>query len=174
MAGYVAFLGGINVGGHRVTMDRLRDEFESLGFDDVSTFIASGNVLFRATGSAGSLETRIEAHLDRALGYAVPTFLRTRAAVVTAAGLAPFGDVRAGHTHAIAFLKKAPGKAAVAAALALANDHDQFALSGKDLHWYIHSGFSDSTIKASALRSVLGQPYSVRNVKSLRTLAERL
>jgi uncharacterized protein (DUF1697 family) len=174
MASYVAFLGGINVGGHRVTMDRLRGEFESLGFDDVSTFIASGNVLFRATGSAAPLEARIEAHLEDALGYTVPTFLRTRAAVVACAALTPFGGVASGHTHVVAFLKKTPGRAAGTAALALANDHDRFALSGKDLHWYIRSGFSDSTIKASALRSALGQPYTVRNVKSLRTLAARL
>jgi uncharacterized protein (DUF1697 family) len=174
MASYVAFLGGINIGGHRVTMERLRGELESLGFDDVGTFIASGNVFFRASGSAAQLERRIEAHLEDALGYAVPTFLRTNAAVVAAAGRAPFGAVRPGHTHVIAFLKRAPSKSQVAAALALTNAHDRFEPDGKDLHWYIRSGFAGSTIKPSALRSALGQPYTVRNVKSLRTLASRL
>src|SRR5262245_20090236 len=114
MASYVAFLGGINVGGNRVTMDRLRSEFEALGFDDVGTFIASGNVFFRASGSAAQLESRIEVHLEGALGYAVPTFLRTNAAVVAAAERAPFGTARPGHTHAIAFLKRAPNKKQVA------------------------------------------------------------
>jgi uncharacterized protein (DUF1697 family) len=174
MASYVAFLGGINVGGHRVTMERLRGEFESLGFEDVGTFIASGNVLFRASGAAAQLERHIEAHLEGALGYPVPTFLRTNAGVVAAAELAPFGAVRPGHTHVIAFLKKTPSKSQVAAALALANAHDRFEPEGKHLHWYVRSGFAGSTIKPSALRAALGQPYTVRNVKSLRTLASRL
>ena len=46
MSQYIAFLRGINVGGHRVKMDRLRAIFIELGLQDVSTFIASGNVLF--------------------------------------------------------------------------------------------------------------------------------
>jgi uncharacterized protein (DUF1697 family) len=46
MTQYVAFLRGINVGGHRVKMDRLREIFEETGLSDVSTFIARGNVVF--------------------------------------------------------------------------------------------------------------------------------
>ena len=47
MPRYIAFLRAINVGGrHTVKMDFLRDFFESLGFSNVETFIASGNVVF--------------------------------------------------------------------------------------------------------------------------------
>ena len=46
MIRYVAFLRAINVGGHIVKMDALKKSFVRLGFDDVDTFIASGNVLF--------------------------------------------------------------------------------------------------------------------------------
>jgi hypothetical protein len=48
---YVAFLRAINVGGHVVKMDRLRTLFEGLGFANVSTFIASGNVVFDSTAT---------------------------------------------------------------------------------------------------------------------------
>ena len=44
---YAAFLRAINVGGHVVKMDQLRRLFESLGFSDVETFIASGNVFLK-------------------------------------------------------------------------------------------------------------------------------
>src|SRR6185312_91254 len=90
MRTYVAFLGGINVGGHRVTMERLRAEFETLGFADVSTFIASGNVVFGAEGARTALEPAIEAHLAERLGYPVPTFVRAARDVVRVATLAPF------------------------------------------------------------------------------------
>jgi uncharacterized protein (DUF1697 family) len=60
----ITFLRAINVGGHTVTMAALRDHFAALGFEDVETFIASGNVIARSrTGSTQALERRIEAHL---------------------------------------------------------------------------------------------------------------
>ena len=42
----IAFLRAINVGGHNVTMEKLRKQFEALGCEEVETFIASGNVIF--------------------------------------------------------------------------------------------------------------------------------
>jgi uncharacterized protein (DUF1697 family) len=46
----IAFLRAINVGGHTVTMETLRAQFLALGFADVETFIASGNVIYTAPG----------------------------------------------------------------------------------------------------------------------------
>jgi uncharacterized protein (DUF1697 family) len=46
MSRFIAFLRAINVGGHTVKMDDLRQLFEALGFSGVETFIASGNVVF--------------------------------------------------------------------------------------------------------------------------------
>ena len=48
MPRYIAFLRAINIGGHTVKMDDLRQLFESLQFTSVETFIASGNVIFKA------------------------------------------------------------------------------------------------------------------------------
>ena len=80
MPRYIAFLRAINVGGHTVKMDRLREIFESLGFANVETFIASGNVVFETTAlDTAALETRIAAALQAALGYEVATFIRTEA-----------------------------------------------------------------------------------------------
>ena len=80
MPRYIAFLRAINVGGHTVKMDRLRQIFDSLGFSNVETFLASGNVVFETTAQdTAALETRITAGLRAALGYEVATFLRTPA-----------------------------------------------------------------------------------------------
>jgi uncharacterized protein (DUF1697 family) len=174
MGRYVAFLGGINVGGHRVTMDRLRAEFESRGFVDVSTFIASGNIVFDAEGARSALEPAIQAHLEQRLGYSVPTFVRTAAEVVRAATLAPFGEVSAPDTHLVAFLRKAPTAAAKQAVTALSNDRDRFELHGKELHWLIHGGLMDSSVKAATLAKALDVQSTTRNTKSLRKLAARL
>ena len=69
---YVAFLRAINVGGRVVRMDVLKREFTALGFANVETFIASGNVMFSTRGTDRSkLTRRIEERLRGALGYEV-------------------------------------------------------------------------------------------------------
>ena len=75
MPRFFAFLRAINVGGHNVTMEKLRGLFEALGHKDVETFIASGNVIFASKSKdRGALERKIENSLRKSLGYEVTTF----------------------------------------------------------------------------------------------------
>jgi uncharacterized protein (DUF1697 family) len=75
---YLAFLRGINVGGHNVKMEQLRAHFAELGLAEARTHIQSGNVSFEAAErDRESLARAIEGHLQARLGYPVPTFLRT-------------------------------------------------------------------------------------------------
>ena len=170
----MAFLGGINVGGHRVAMERLRKEFEALGHDDVRTFIASGNVVFTATGRAPAVEREVEAHLTECLGYPVPTFVRTAAAVRKVAALEAFGATAPGDSYFVGFLRKAPTAAAARATAALSNDQDRFEVHGKELHWLIHGGMSDTSVTSAELGRALGVACTTRNTRSLRKLAVTL
>ena len=82
---YIAFLRGINLGKRRPAMSELKALFEKMGFAEVETFIASGNILFSSkVTDAGKLEAQIAKHLEAALGYDVDTFVRTAAEVVRA------------------------------------------------------------------------------------------
>ena len=64
MKRYIAFLRAINVGGHNVKMDELKAIFETIGFGNVETFIASGNVIFDADLlDEDELELKIESEL---------------------------------------------------------------------------------------------------------------
>ena len=75
---YVAFLRGINVGKRRVKNDALGKVFDDLGFENVKVLIASGNVLFDADRQAEStLTKKVEAALERALGFDVSVMLRS-------------------------------------------------------------------------------------------------
>lgn len=74
----VAFLRGINLGRRRVKNDELCAHFEATGFERVSAFLASGNILFESGRmSASKLESRIEQGLEERLRYRVPTFARS-------------------------------------------------------------------------------------------------
>ncbi|MBC6606069.1 DUF1697 domain-containing protein [Hymenobacter sp. BT188] len=91
---YIAFLRGINVSGHRVTMEVLRRLFTELGFTNVRTYIQSGNVFFDTPeDDRAQLTARIEQHLQQTLGYAVPTFLRSPEELEHLLALNPFSHL---------------------------------------------------------------------------------
>lgn len=92
MARYVALLRGINVGGKRkVPMADLRTAFEALGYDDVATYIQSGNVVFRTGDARAGLEAAIEAALDERFGFPVPVVVRSAAQLRGVVEQAPAG-----------------------------------------------------------------------------------
>jgi uncharacterized protein (DUF1697 family) len=75
---YVAFLRAINVGGRFVKMDVLSNIFTVDGFENVRTFIQSGNVIFNsAETDAEVLEDRIGKLLQKKLGFEVTAMIRT-------------------------------------------------------------------------------------------------
>jgi len=93
---YVAFLRGINMIGHKtIKMERLKEIFERLGLEDVSTVQASGNVLFRAPSGGNALAERIAERLQAELGYSVDVVLRAKAAIKALVGSEPFKDFKA-------------------------------------------------------------------------------
>ena len=78
---YVAFLRGINVGGNNmVSMKALNEAFERAGFADVSTYINSGNILFRSNAAdARRLERKIDGLLADGFGLTGKTVVRSQA-----------------------------------------------------------------------------------------------
>ena len=79
MMKYITFLRGINVGGHKVIkMDDLKEMFVAMKFNNVHTYIQSGNVIFESSGTeVNSLGKKIQSRLLKAFGYSVEIFLRT-------------------------------------------------------------------------------------------------
>ncbi len=94
--GYVAFLRGINVGGHKVIkMGELKTVFESLGFRNVTTVLASGNVRFECPrADSVDLTARIESALEKAFGHEVGVILRSIQQVEELAVSEPFGKIK--------------------------------------------------------------------------------
>ena len=76
MTRYAAFLRGVNLGKRTVKSAELKAAFEAMGFADVKTLLASGNVLFDTKVSKG-LQARIERGLEQHFGFAVGTVLRS-------------------------------------------------------------------------------------------------
>ena len=74
----VAFLRGINVGGHVAKKEKIREVFSWLGFSNVISYKQSGNVVFETeSADMEMVRAKIEAGLRKALGFDVPVFIRT-------------------------------------------------------------------------------------------------
>ena len=171
---YVAFLRAINVGGHVVKMDALREHFESLRFRNVETFIASGNVIFQAGGDVASLEQEIEERLRKKLGYEVATFVRTPSELAAVVAQQPFGPddpLDAGHALSVGFVKRAPDADAHVKLQAHASDVDEFRIIGREVFWLCRVRISDSKFTGARLEKLLGSPATFRNVTTVRKLA---
>ena len=181
---FVALLRAINVGGRNVKMDRLREIFVGLGFDDVSTYIASGNVLFSAPAAipAAEREHMIEAALQQHLGFVVPTFVLDGHALSALVGREAFdgrwgsaGSVPNGQPGSYAGpLKRDVTAAERERVAALTNDIDSFEIHGRELFWLCETSMGQSKITPAKLERALGQPTTLRNANTMAALATRL
>ena len=105
---YLALLRGLNVGGKNlVKMADLRAAFESMDFADVATYIASGNVLFRAPRQRREdLAARIESELTRGFGTELKVVLLTEAQLRGVVEGAPRGFGGDSHLCDVVFVRK--------------------------------------------------------------------
>jgi uncharacterized protein (DUF1697 family) len=93
---YAAFLRGINVGGHSlIRMADLKKAFETMGFTDVRTVLASGNVLFTSAQADDRTLTRdIEAMLKKVLKKDAGVMLRSMEDIQGLAASNPFKRIK--------------------------------------------------------------------------------
>jgi uncharacterized protein (DUF1697 family) len=177
MPKYVAFLRAINVGGHTVKMGHLRSLFEALGFSNVETFIASGNVIFDSSSkSTKALEKKIESYLQQSLGYAVATFIRSTSELSAIAAYKPFSDSEVnaeGDRLYVGFMADSPGNSAKKNLLSLTTRVDDFHLNGREVYWLCRVSFSESESSGALLAKTLGMPLTLRNVTTVRRLAAK-
>jgi uncharacterized protein (DUF1697 family) len=175
MCSYAAFLRGMNVGGHRLTNDDLRAQFEAMGFADVRTFRASGNVVFHGeVRSPEQVTERIEAGLSESLGYAVPTFVRSATEVRAIAAAAPFEEqrLRSAGKLQVGLLAAEPAPAARAQALALAGDRDGLLFDGLEVYWLPSGGVLDSALDMTRLARLLGS-MTIRTKGTIEQIAAK-
>ncbi len=172
----IAFLRAINVGGHVVKMDALRKQFDALGFTDVETFIASGNVLFAARiANLPALEKKIETRLQDALGYEVRTFVRTEAEVCAIADYKPFPPKAMATAGAlcVGFLAQPLDRAAVKTLLALKTDIDDFHVHSREVYWLCSKRQHESTFSNVRFEKQMKASVTFRGVNTVARLAAR-
>lgn len=177
MPRHAAFLRAINVGGRRITNDRLAAAVEAVGFTDVSTFLASGNVIYEAgdhdPASAGE---QLEVGMQEHLGFASEAFVRTAGDLDGILEATPFEAealTDAVTKPQIVFLRGALDAATAGSIHALATDDDQLRLIGSELHWLPMKGVGRADLDWKRLGPLLGVS-TVRNINTVRRIRPKL
>lgn len=176
MPRHIAFLRAINVGGHTVKMQVLRELFQSLGFSNVETVIASGNVVFESPEGAGRrLEQEIERLLKHALGFQVATFLRTAAELTTVVRQQPFDLTELGPDTVVyvIFLRNKPTVTLSKAVRALNTDNDQARVGKREVYWLRRKRSEDSEEFGARLGKVVGTETTMRNMTTVRKIVDK-
>jgi uncharacterized protein (DUF1697 family) len=172
----IAFLRAINVGGHNVTMEQLRRLFQRLGLKEVETFIASGNVIFvSGTSDLTSLEAKIEAALQRALGYEVKTFIRTPEELAAIVACQPFEESQVGSAHAlyVGLLAHPLDREATKLIMDMATEIDAFYVRGREVYWLCRTNQGDSKFSNARFEKLLKTRATWRNLNTIVRLAAK-
>ncbi len=172
----------MNVGGHRLTNEELRAHFLTLGFSEVATFRASGNVVFAGdTRPPEAVEAHIEEGLASLLGYAVPTFIRTDHEVRAIAARQPFAAERVAGSAGklqVSLLRASPTPDIRAQVLALAGEEDGLAFGAsstegeRELYWLPSGGLLESELDVDAIDRLLG-PCTRRTKGTIELIARK-
>ena len=171
---YIAMLRGINVSGQKlIKMERLRASIEDLGFDEVQTYIQSGNVVFKtANQSADKLAKKIADKILSEFGFVVAVLIRTAdetAAVVRGNSfLKETGSDES--KFYVTFLSENAPPAAEKTLAVLATESERFKVCGREIYLCFPDGSGKTKLSNSAIEKKLSLQATTRNWKTLNTL----
>ena len=176
MARYISVLCAINVGGHTVKMEHLRQLFKLFGYSRVETFIASGNVVFKSTSkNIPGLEKKIASGLRDALGYEIAAFIRTEIEIAAIASYRPFSqaELDAATAFNVAFLAESPDNSIQQKVSALLTAIDNFKIHGREIYWLCRKKQSESTFSNIVLEKTLGMQSALRGMNTVKKMAAK-
>jgi uncharacterized protein (DUF1697 family) len=169
---YIALLRAINVGSTWIKMAELGELFSSHGFDDVATYIQSGNVVFSSRDSHARCIETIASFLDEQFAAPVGIILKNAKDMAVIVSENPFLDdsrIDPAKLH-LTFLKEKPARIAVTKLAAVKAGDDRFHVSGSVVYLYCPNGYGRTKLSNSAIERTFGVQATTRNWKTIVTL----
>ncbi len=175
MEKYIAVLRGINVSGKRkIKMADLRDLLELEGFENVQTYIQSGNVVFSAKAyNARKLEHQISTLIEKHYGFDVPVIVMEASQVKEIMTHNPFLPENAENLHTlyVAFLSDEPVSETIKNIPPEQFLPDRFYIKGKHVFLCYATRYSNSKLDNNFLEKKLKVTATTRNWKTIKALA---
>jgi uncharacterized protein (DUF1697 family) len=174
MAVHVAMLRGINLGAHhRVPMAELRTLLTEAGYEDVRTYVQSGNIVLRSTAKAAEVELRLRTLLSERFGFDVPVIVRSRAQLAAVVKADPLGEVVDNpKRYQVSFLDSKPAAEAIARLQEQAIGDERVIARGREIYAWHPEGVARSKLWNALAGKGLGVTATARNWTTVRTLLE--
>ena len=172
---FVAFLRGINVGGRSVKKERLQEAFTSVGFQNVSTYKQSGNVIFETnSATVEDISAKISSKLHDLLGYNVAVFIRTISQLKEIIESEPFqGQIKEGTSLLVTFLGAAPAKFPLELPMTIPKSTAQI-ISAKGIEVFsVTHGGGEGALPNPFIESKLKVKATTRNMNIVREIVKK-
>jgi len=170
----VALLRGINLGSHkRVAMPALRNALTDAGFEQVRTYVQSGNVVLSSTVKPAQLERQLERLIAQRFGFEVDVIVRSAKQLAEVVKRNPLAEVaREPKRYQVTFLAQPLERERLEELAALATDSERFAAHGRELYAWHPDGVARSKLWAKLGSTGLGVKATSRNWTTITTLLE--
>lgn len=172
---YVAFLRGINVGGkNKIKMETLREMFAALGFENVKSYINSGNVIFETAKSDNrKLSAKIEKAIEKEFALNIKTMVRSISEIEEIVKNNPFdGQFENDKDLHVFFLdEELPGEKSELL-LSNNNENEMFAVRNREIFYLLRISFSDSLMGKDYIGKKLKVSATARNWRTVNKVLE--
>lgn len=171
---YIALLRGVNVGGNTmIKMAELKNLFASLGFENIATYINSGNLAFDTRkADHNKLASRIETAIDKDLGKTVPVIIREQNDIARIIDANPFTGQFDSHKEMhVLFLTENVPEEKEKQLLAAAPECERFVVNGREIYCHLPKGVADSLLGKSFIEKKLKLSVTGRNWRTVEKLA---
>lgn len=176
MKTYIALLRGINVSGkHKISMAALKANLEELNYENVQTYIQSGNVIFeREASDPAVIENEISRKIAEQYGFEVSVITKKPEELVDVLSSNPFlNDEQKDPTRMyVTFLSEEPTPEALEKMRTLNYSPEEYVLHGKNIYFFSPLGYGRAKMNNNFFEKKLKVPATTRNWKTVNKLSE--
>ena len=174
MARLVVLLRGINIGSrNRISMPELRKALEDAGYDDIRTYLQSGNVVLTSTASAKNVARACERLIADRFGLEIAVVVRTRSELAKVVDRNPLKRVaKDPKRYQVSFLETKPSAKIVRELEDVAADREEVVSFGREIYAWHPDGVARSKLWAKLAGKNLGVTATARNWTTVAKLLE--
>lgn len=175
---YISILRGINVSGQKkVKMADLKILYEEQGFENVNTYIQSGNVIFESKTklTIEALKKIIEKAIETKYAFQVPVDIRTNQELKQIIKNCSYEEVKKeenGTKVLVTFLQSTPFNQKQESLLGYVKSPEKLIIQGREIYLYCPNGYGKSKLTNVFIEKKLGISATTRNWKSVKKLYE--
>ncbi|NRB82186.1 MAG: DUF1697 domain-containing protein [Winogradskyella sp.] len=168
MKTYIALLRGINVGGHnKVPMAELRALLTKSGFENVKTYIQTGNIICQdEEGDVIDIESKLRNTILDYFGFEVAVLVRTRDQIQAIFDRCPFPEDQKTNSY-FAMLSHKPDHALVIEAKEKTYDNEVYDIIEDALYFYCANGYGKAKFSLNYFERKLKVDATARNYKTM-------